>query len=287
MKTFVAFLATLAVALGAARAQDEYSAVEKPAPKVGWKYIEVGERAQHDRTKVMSGGVVVQEKNETTELAYEVAVEVLEVAGDDWSKVTLAFGKASMGGKDLGLGGKTIAASGAKGERTFTLGGGTLDEDQKKFLEGIFNDKKDDEPDFHAVCFGSEPHAVGESWDMPLEKLVQVFQMSAQDVDPETSTATSRLVSVEEVGETEVGTYEFEAKIALKSINGSIPLQDGWLTMSGRFEWPVSEPGDPHASMTIEFTTKGEAKDVPLGPKKGDITLDAGARIGTSIRPVE
>lgn len=249
-------------------------------PAVGDKVRSESSERQTNHIVVKAGEQVVQDQNEVTGQVTTYTDEVLTV--DDAGKAngfrrTYASFRDQTTEQDLQVAGLTVLLSrDAENKHTFVVeGGATLPPAVQQHLEAEAAEKDEkaaDEDQREDALMPEAPVAVGASWDVPPERVLQTFGFDAATsaLDPKT-TAKGTLVSKEERDGQTLLTVKFEFDLFF-SLFQNLEFPD---PASFDIDMELVLPADgktPHGGAKVTGTFKG-ATNLPPQPGAPPMTL--------------
>ena len=261
------FLALLFSSVAAA--QEGIYTLEPYRPSVGDVYLEVHDETLENWQKVSMRGNPVQEGKTVEGSLYTVRVQIDSVGSDGWSRAQLAFESATARGEgepvDMGLAGRTIECVRGEGDPTFTVaGGGLLSEMQRAYLSEIVDSDRGEGPSSAELFLPQEPVAIGQSWSVELDGLIEAMQFEPEGIDREASTARGMLQAVEEREGIEYGTLSIRIELAMTGVRG-VALEDGArLTVEGTMTGAI-DGSAPFGEMDVRMRFVGTSKTVEGG----------------------
>jgi hypothetical protein len=277
----LSLLAALVLAAGARPARAEEATHAIPALST-WKVGDVATRtgsekkAETVKVKLPDGTEGPGSRATTSEVAYEVAVKVLEVdAKAQPVKALLHFASwtRTVDGKpDGSLAGAFVDVAGAGAARTVKARAPAAPSPEAvEWLTSTFGAPAAENEAKRAALFPSKPVAVGETWELPPATLVSMFQEEGSPLtyDATKAKGTMTLVSVKD-GLAEMRFQATVPSTGLQTPGGSFSWTEGGALA---VDFTFSKPLDPSRH---ESADRGEVRFAGVATMGVTVDIDVG-----------
>jgi hypothetical protein len=219
-------LAALALLLGAVpvRAQQAHEIKIKEAGK--GVYLAIVSKTEEGLFKSADNdGKVLEAKSKHKAQSYVFRETVLDKPeGQRPTSLRRHYDKAVAGVagevKSLGFEGKTVVIEEKDGQYGFKVkGGAELAGEDAAPLDREFNKDKDDKSGLDKLLMPKQAVKVGETWKIPVEFLIKIFEKGETKFDADKATGTGKLLRVYKRGGKQFGVFDFRAELPLKVLD--------------------------------------------------------------------
>lgn len=228
-------------ALLLATAPAGYQFAPRGDAEAGWSWLEQSHWRTAGHTAVTVGGIKVRDKDNDQETRYTCTVQVAAVEQGRPSDLELRFAEASQTedgeATDLELAGGIFRATGLTDERRFVTGDGQrVKRKPRGFLEQQFGDSERGDP--LALLLPEPPVAIGETWAMNMDDIVDYLSRDGFVLDEAASRAEATLTGVVERDGVEFGQIAFEVVIVPSEIKDGT-FTEARMALTGTAELPL------------------------------------------------
>ena len=227
------------------------------APSVGDAWVEDAAWRMTGYTKVHLGPAKVRDKSTDDGVSWSASVQVTALDDDRVSGLEVTFARARrIAGDeefDLGLDGLSVVGRGTDKRKWKNSGRRGLKKKARDFLAERFS-SRGERGDLLGILLPEGGVAVGDSWDVDMERVVDELGRDRFSLDRESSRARASLVALVERRGVAFGRISFDVVVVPSTIKDA-EFREARLQATGIVELPL-EAGRPDRVLKVDLHTR-------------------------------